>query len=497
MAEKVVARGIEAASVSGEQPMALPEHPAGRLRVNAIGLKDAIVIGLASSGPTASIALTLAAIVAASSYAGPIAIVICGLPMLGIALAYRRLNRWRVNCGGTYTWAGRAISPSFGFMVGWVMLLAYFIGTISDVLPIGPYALQVIWPSQAHSSTGAAISASIWLIVVVVIAYIGIQATARLQWIFAAVEYTILLAFAIVSLVAVFGGNAHSVPFSWDWFSWHTLGGTTGLVNGVLIAVFMFSGWDSSVYVNEETRDSTRNPGRAAITSVLFLIIMYAFFTFAYEGAVHNRALQANGDNALAYIAKQLAGSPWDKIVIVGVLLSVVGATQTALISGARIAFSMGDDRTLPPALGRSHPTHRTPAIATLVFGGLALIVLWVYLKGSSSISASFDNVVSTVGLLFALFYAATGLSMAVYYRKLAVHGVGNFVSLAVVPIVSAAFLIWVVIKSVAGLGGWGGTVLIYTYVMIAIGVLLLFAARFVLRSRYFQTPTEAYEPPR
>ena len=35
------------------------EH-APRLRASAIGLKDAVVIGLASSGPTASLALTLA-----------------------------------------------------------------------------------------------------------------------------------------------------------------------------------------------------------------------------------------------------------------------------------------------------------------------------------------------------------------------------------------------------------------------------------------------------
>jgi amino acid transporter len=81
---------------------------------------------MASSGPTASIALTLAAIVSAANYAGPIAILVCALPMFGIALAYRRLNRWQVNCGASYTWIGRAITPYPGFIVGWIMLLGYF-----------------------------------------------------------------------------------------------------------------------------------------------------------------------------------------------------------------------------------------------------------------------------------------------------------------------------------------------------------------------------------
>ena len=42
-------------------------------------------LALGSAAPTASIALTLAAIVAASSYASPLAILVIGLPMLGIA----------------------------------------------------------------------------------------------------------------------------------------------------------------------------------------------------------------------------------------------------------------------------------------------------------------------------------------------------------------------------------------------------------------------------
>ena len=95
---------------------AAPGHPG--LKQNAIGLADAIIVGMASSGPTASLAVTLAAIVAACSYAGPVAIAVCFLPMLGIALAYRRLNQWRVDCGASYVWAGRAITPYLGFIVG-------------------------------------------------------------------------------------------------------------------------------------------------------------------------------------------------------------------------------------------------------------------------------------------------------------------------------------------------------------------------------------------
>jgi amino acid transporter len=480
-------------AVGAAEPQA-GEH-GGQLRANAIGLKDAVIVGMASSGPTASIALTLAAIVSATNYGGPIAVLICGLPMFGIALAYRRLNRWHVDCGASYAWIGRAISPYLGFIVGWIMLLGYFLGTISDVLPIGPYVLTVVAPGLQNSTFATALSGGIWLVIVTIIAYIGIKVTARFQWVLATIEYLTISVFAIVGLVAVFGGNAKSASFSWNWFSWSGMGGTSGLVGGILIAVYMFSGWDTSIYVNEETERSRVNPGRAVLISVATLTFMYAFFTFAYQGAVKRAALLAHGGNALFYIVQELAGSAWAKVMVVAVLLSVVGATQTALVSGARIAFAMGGDGTLPRALGRSHPVHRTPAVATLVFAGLALIVLWVYVLGSSSVQGAFTKLVGSVGLMFALFYAATGAGMAVYYRKLALRSVRGFAELMVIPGISAAFLLWVAVKSVPGLGGWGGSVMTLAYVMIGIGVLLMIVARARRQTDYFSRPVEAYEP--
>ena len=59
-----------------------PQEHGNRLARNALGLAGNIGIALGSSASTASVALTLAAIVAASSFASPIAILICGLPML-------------------------------------------------------------------------------------------------------------------------------------------------------------------------------------------------------------------------------------------------------------------------------------------------------------------------------------------------------------------------------------------------------------------------------
>lgn len=472
------------------------EHEGRGLRSNALNIAGSIVIAFGSAAPTASIVLTLSAIVAVQGYASPIGILLSGIPMLGIALAYRRLNMWEVNCGTTYVWAGRAISPYFGFMVGWVIILAYFLGAMSIVLPIGTYALLIVDNSYQDSATAQALVDSIALVFITYTAYIGIRATARLEWLLLAVEYLAITILAGFGLVAVFGGNSLSSSFDWSWFSWGTLGGVGGFVSGALIAVYMFSGWDTSVLVNEETEDPKKNSGNAVVISVIGLAVVFAFYTFAFQGALKPGLLQKHGENALFYMANQLGGSWLAKWIVLAVTLSAVGSVLACLVSGARVMFAMGHDRVLPPIFGKAHTRHRTPHVATFLGAAIAFVALWGYYKGSSSVVDLYDTVVGTVGLLFAVFYAATGIAMVVFYRRLAARGPRNAFEFLIFPGGSAFFLCFIIWKSVPDLGGWTGRSMVYLYILLAVGVALMLYSRIRRTSDYFDRPREAYDPP-
>jgi len=472
-----------------------PEEHGTRLHNNALNLLGNVGLALGSAAPTASIALTLAAIVAASSYASPVAILVIGLPMLGIAVAFKLLNRWHVNCGATYQWGARAISPYYGFMVGWLIFLAYFVGVISICLPIGPYLISLF--GNAESRLGEAIIGSAAVIAVTAVAYIGIRVAAWVTWILIAIEYTGITILAVYCLIAVFGRHPGSVPFSVSWFSWGSLGGVSGFIAASLIAVYMFSGWDTGIMVNEETENARETPGNAVMLSVVVLALLYAFFTFAFQGAVGNKALQANGADILSYIAQRVSGSVLAKYMILAVGLSAVGSTLATLVSGVREAFAMGADGVLPRALARTHPRFRTPSLATVIIGVLAVIGTWIYILGSSSVQNSFDTIVSVDGLLFALFYAFTGITMVVYFRRMVTAGPRNALTAVLIPLVSAAFLLYIVWRSVAGLGGWASGSLISLYVMLGAGAAIMLYARVTKSSAYFSTPREVFQPTR
>ncbi len=465
------------------------------LRAGALGLGGGIAVALGSVGPTASIALTLAALASVNSFASPITVLIAFVPMFGIAIAFRALNRWRVDCGATYEWAGRAISPYFGFLSGWLILLAYYVGAISIVLPIGPYFAQLIGLHGGGSTLVEAIVGALALVIVTGFLYVGTKGSARLSWVLIVIEYTVITLLAILCLIAVFGGNVHSVPFHWNWFSWTTLGGGSGLIAGFLSAVYLYSGWDTAMLVNEETENAPVTPGAAVLISVSAAAVLFAFFIFAFEGAIKPAALQAHGGDALFYIAQVLSGSVLAKFVVLAVLLSAVGSTLGTVLSGARITFSMAASKVLPPVLARTHPRFQTPTIATLVTAAFAFVVIWPYTLGSSSVESSFNTVVSLDGLLFSLFYAATGIAVAVYYRRLARHSIGRGVAIVLFPLASALFLLYISYKAVPGLGGWGGASMISFYLLIAIGALIAIWGRLLNRSDYYKQPLEAYDP--
>jgi len=88
--------------------------PAARLEPNAIGVAQDTIIGLANTGPTVSVGFTLALLAGTAAYAGGLILVITAIPML-IANAYRRLNIWNANCGASFEWVGRSISPYLGY----------------------------------------------------------------------------------------------------------------------------------------------------------------------------------------------------------------------------------------------------------------------------------------------------------------------------------------------------------------------------------------------
>jgi amino acid transporter len=471
-----------AAALAGLTPA-----PAAKLEPDAIGTTQDTIIGMASSAPAATMAVTMAGLAAAAAYGGGPVILLCGVPMLIIANSYRRLNLWNANCGASFEWVGRSINPYLGFMTGWLMLAGYIVGSISVVVVLSPAVLAVFNSTDASAWPNIGIS-TVLIIVMLVIAVIGIRITARTQVAMAVFEYIVLIGVSIWGLVYVLGHHAGTFPITRGWFSLSGIGGKGSLAAGLLIAVFMYSGWDATIYVNEEVKHRRVNPGRAAVFAVLILIVLYILPQVGLQGVSSPAKLQANASSALIYVTQVLGGGGWAKVMAVALVLSVIGSTGTGIVAAARIAYGMASHRVLPPVFGQISRRYNTPAIGSIIIAVILIAATWAELL-STSIANVFTDVVDVTGLLFALFYMLTALAAIVYYRRRIFSNAWDAVLVGVLPIASVVFLGWVVVKSLQGAPNAQRYALIG---IVVVGLIMMFVARFALRSQFFQLPRES-----
>jgi hypothetical protein len=95
-------------------------------------------------------------------------------------------------------------------------------------------------------------------------------------------------------------------------------------------------------------------------------------------------------------------------------------------------------------------------------------------------------------GVLFALFYAFTGVATSWFYRRLVVRSLKDVVLVGLIPTASAALLVYIAVKSTATFSGTE------RWTMIAIGIMgaAMFAiARFAYRSSFCRVRRARYEP--
>jgi amino acid transporter len=395
--------------------------PAARLEPNAIGVAQDTVIGMASSAPAATIGLSLAALAAATAYgSGPI-LLLTAIPMLVIANAYRRCNMWNANCGASFEWVGRAIDPYLGFLTGWLMVVAYIIGTVAEILLLGPSVLAVFGSTSTDTWAWIAIGSAVG-VVMLIIAVVGIKITARVQVSMALVEYLILVGMAIWGLVAVLSHHPGTFPITKGWFSLSGIDGKGDAVAGFLIAVFVYGGWDGTLYVNEEVKHRRTNPGRAAIIAVALLAVIYTLAQVGFQGVVSPAKLQANSASALVYVAQALGGGFWAKMM-------------------------------------------------------------------ATSVQNAFNDVIAVTGQLFAIFYIMTALAMMVYYRRRVFGSARDALILGLLPLGAAGFLGWMLVRTLQNSPSTQRWSLI---AIVALGLVMLLIARFVLRSPFFSIRRES-----
>jgi amino acid transporter len=470
------------------------------LKKNAISFASNVVIGVASTAPAYSLAAALPALVAAAKFGVLAIIVLAFLPMLFIAAAYYHLNRADPDCGTTFAWVTRAIGPYTGWMGGWAILATDILVMPGLAQIAGAYSLHLFGieaPSVlAVTSVGVA-----WIAVMTLICYVGIELSANSQKFLLAAELVILFIFAAVALTKVYTGTAPGAPVSLAWFNPFTIDSGSDFNQAMLVAIFIYWGWDTGATVNEETENPRTAPARAAIVSTILLVGLYVIVSVAAVAFAEPGLATYNGDDFLAPLGTSVLGSGMGKLLIFAVLTSAAACTQTTILPAARTAISMARAGALPKKFGEIHPRYLTPGFATLAMGVVS-IVWYLGLVLISDNNVLTDSVTATaIGIAF--YYGLTGFACVAYYRRELFKSVKNFILIGVVPAAGGIAMLALFVgacvnylnpdQSKTAIYGIGAA-LIFGIGALVLGLVLMVLARLALPD-FFKRKAEVAEP--
>lgn len=458
------------------------------LAAGELGLVGSVSIGVSSTAPVYSLAATLGFIVLAVGEQAPAALLLAFLPMLFIALAYRELNSRTPDCGTTFTWASQAFGRFTGWMGGWALAMSgvFVLANLAQVS--GDYLWRLLNPDWAENTALVTVTGVVFIALMTWINLRGIDFGEKMQRTMVILQYAALGLFVVFALVRIGTGDAfNSTPVRLDWFNPFAFDSVTSMAYAVLLALFIYWGWDSTLALNEETRNPRRTPGRAALISALILLVTYlsvAAVVMSYAGTGTDGLGLGNADNAgdVLYAVSDAVMGPWAWVVVLAVLISAASATQTTILPTARGTLSMAAQGALPERFGRVDPKFLAPSYSTTLMGLAATAYFLIMTAVSQNLLA--DSIAS-LSLLIAFYYGMTGFACVWFFRRELKDSARNLFFKGIFPLLGALMMTAAFVISAVDMvhPDYGSTVIfgIGGTFVVGIGTLLLGAVLMIV----------------
>ena len=387
-----------------------------------LGLRDAVVIGLASMiGAGAFVSLGAAQDLAGSL--APAAVLVAAVVALCNAISTAQLAAQHPAAGGTYHYGRERLGPWWGFLAGW----CFVIGKIASCAAMALVVAAYLVPEPFQRPVAALL-----VVALTAVNLVGITRTAALARVLVAVALAALVLTGVRLLAGVVaGGPAGGAgdgagagtwevpgPLSgqaaglWDGGLAAVAGAGEGGALGIVLALvqaaalmfFAFAGYARVATLGEEVVEPRRTIPRAIllalaavgaiylVLSVILVLVGPAPGEQGWGPAPFRTALDAVG-----------AGGVWAVVVTIGAVAAASGALLALVAGISRTVLAMARERDLPPVLAHVSPRFSVPQRAETA-AGLAVVLL-VLLASDVLVAIA----ASSFGVL--LYYAVANLA--------------------------------------------------------------------------------------
>ena len=387
-----------------------------------LGLRDAVVIGLASMiGAGAFVSLGAAQDLAGSL--APAAVLVAAVVALCNATSTAQLAAQHPAAGGTYHYGRERLGPWWGFLAGWCFVIGKTASCAAMALVVAAYLVPE--PFQRPV-------AALLVVVLTAVNLVGITRTAVLARVLVTVALAALVLTGVRLLAGIVAGGPTGGagdgagagtwevpgPLSgqaaglWDGGLAAVAGAGEGGALGIVLALvqaaalmfFAFAGYARVATLGEEVVEPRRTIPRAIllalaavgaiylVLSVILVLVGPAPGEQGWGPAPFRAALDGVG-----------AGGVWAVVVTIGAVAAASGALLALVAGISRTVLAMARERDLPPVLAHVSPRFSVPQRAETAAG--VAVVLLVLLASDVLVAIA----ASSFGVL--LYYAVANLA--------------------------------------------------------------------------------------
>jgi putrescine importer len=289
-------------------------------------------------------------------------------PMLVTAVSYGRMARLYPTAGSAYTYVGQTFSPHLGFLIGWSMLLDYWmILLISALIPA--LAVHRLLPPVPLT-----LLAFLVIVAMTGLNLRGMRTTLRANQLLLIAASLAVLAFLFCGVAYLVGHTGwQSVLTTAPLYDRHTFR-SSALMAGISLAAITYIGFDGLTTLAEDSIDPKRDMVRAPVIVVLITGLLCAVELYFMQAVIPDWHV-VDPNTAYLDVMRIVGGSSLFLIFLVVMSLSQFGSGLSVQASVARLLYGMGRDNALPRALfGYLSPARRHPARNILFVGVLAYV---------------------------------------------------------------------------------------------------------------------------
>jgi amino acid transporter len=387
-----------------------PEAPRN-LKKDCLSYSGVIAQSISVIAPSTVPAAVLGLIFASAGNGTWLSFLLATMGLLFVCFNINQFARRSASPGSLYTYIVKGLGPTAGVLSAWGLLLGYMVTGMSTLCGFAIFAQMLLAHLGIHLPI--LVLFALGVLASCGVAYKDIELSAKMMLIFESVS---ILSILLLGLIIW----AHK-SFAID-MAQLTLQGATpgGVITGIVLVVFGFSGFESSTSLGEEAKDPLRTIPRSLLQSTAASGVFFLFMAYMIVLGFKGSGVDLGKSEApLAFLAPQTGLGFLGLLINIGALLSFFSCTLACINSTARIVFSMARHGLFHDALGAAHQINKTPHLAVALSASVTfLIPASVYLFGVSAFDAQgYFGTLCSFGFL--LVYVLVSIAAPMYLRGL------------------------------------------------------------------------------